>query len=224
LERLLFAHWRADVEELRPLVPPSLEVQTSAGSAWLGITAFRVNALRLRGALPVPRLSSFLGLNVRTYVTAGGRPGIWFFSLDVDSRLAVEAARRTYVLPYFRARMTSRRRDEWIEHESARAGSGEHPHVFSARFRPRGAAAPAAPGSIEEFLVERYCLYAVDRRGCLCRADVHHRPWSLQEADAEVELNTMAPPEVRLPEEPPLTHFVAQEDVVIWPLERVASL
>jgi uncharacterized protein YqjF (DUF2071 family) len=221
-ECVLVAHWRADVDELRPLVSPSLEVQTFDGSAWLGIMAFRISAVRLRGTLPVPGISSFLELNVRTYVTAGGRPGIWFFSLDASSQLAVEVARRTYALPYFRARMTLRRRGEWIEFESARVGSTEHPYVFSARYRPRGAVAQAAPGSIEEFLVERYCLYAVDRRGRLCRADIHHPPWPLQKTDAEVELTTMAPPEVRLPEEPPLTHFAAGEDVVIWPLERVS--
>jgi uncharacterized protein YqjF (DUF2071 family) len=222
-ESVLVAHWRADVDELRPLVPPSLEVQTFDGSAWLGIMAFRISAVRLRGTLPVPGISSFLELNVRTYVTAGGRPGIWFFSLDASSQLAVEVARRTYELPYFRARMTLGRQGEWIEFESARVGSAEHPYVFCARYRPSAAVAQAAPGSLEEFLVERYCLYAVDRRGRLCRADIHHPPWPLQKADAEVELTTMAPREVRLSEEPPLTHFAAREDVVIWPLERVPS-
>jgi uncharacterized protein YqjF (DUF2071 family) len=223
-EHLLFAHWRADAGELRRLVPDSLELETFDGSAWIGILPFRITALRLRGTLPLPGVSSFLELNVRTYVTAGGKPGIWFFSLDASSRLAVEVARRAYELPYFGARMSAQRRDDWIEFESAREEAAEHPVVFSCRYRPRGPVLAAAPGSLEEFLTERYCLYTVDRRGRLCRGEIHHRPWPLQEAEAALELNTMAPPGVALPHEPPLAHFAAEVAAVIWPLERVNAL
>jgi len=223
-EHLLFAHWRADAGELRRLVPDSLELDTFDGSAWLGILPFRISALRLRGVLPIPGISSFLELNVRTYVTAGGKTGIWFFSLDASSRLAVEVARRTYELPYFAARMSTQRRGDWIEFESARVEEAEHPVVFSCRYRPRLSVVAAAPGSLEEFLTERYCLYTVDRRGRLCRGEIHHLPWPLQEAEAVLELNTMAPPGVALPDEPPLAHFAAEVAAVIWPLERVNAL
>jgi uncharacterized protein len=218
-ESFLFAHWRVDAGELRLLVPEALELQTFDGSAWLGITPFRMASVRLRGTLPFPRLSSFLELNVRTYVTDGGRPGVWFFSLDASSQLAVEVARRLYKLPYFAARMSLQRHGEWFEYESARPG-----YVFSGRYRPRGAAAAAAPGSLEEFLIERYCLYTLDEQGRVCRAEIHHPPWLLHAADAELELNTMAPRAVHLPDEAPLTHFAAAQDVVVWPLERVQSL
>jgi uncharacterized protein len=172
-EDLLFTHWPVDADALRRLVPDALRLQTHEGVAWLGITPFRVGALRLRGTLPLPRVSTFLELNVRTYVTAGGKPGIWFFSLDASSRLAVEAARRTYKLPYFPARISAERRDGWIEFDAARVGdrNGGGPHVFSARYRPVGKELHAAPGSLEDFLAERYCLYALDERGRLHRAD-----------------------------------------------------
>jgi uncharacterized protein len=221
LENLLFAHWRVDADALRRLVPEALRLQTHDGSAWLGITPFRVSGLRLRGMLPLPGVSSFLQLNVRTYVTAGGKPGIWFFSLDASSALAVEAARRTYKLPFFRARMAAVSRGEWIELESARSRSGPTPRVFSAWYRPKGAEFTAAPGSLEEFLAERFCLYVVDERGRLHRAEIHHPPWPLQPAQARLELNTMAPEGVELPEEEPLLHFAGVQDVVIWPLKRV---
>jgi uncharacterized protein YqjF (DUF2071 family) len=171
--------------------------------------------------LPLPRVSSFLELNVRTYVTAGGKPGIWFFSLDASSRLAVEAARRTYELPYFPARIEVTRRGEWIELDSARVGNGGGPHVFSARYRPTGEESHAAPGSLEEFLAERYCLYALDERGRLHRAEIHHSPWPLQPAEATIELNTMAPQGLALPDERRLLHFARVQDVVIWPLRPV---
>jgi uncharacterized protein YqjF (DUF2071 family) len=221
LEDLLFVHWRVDAGAVRPLVPEGLRLQTYDGAAWLGVITFRVTALRLRGTLPLPRVSTFLELNVRTYVTAGGKPGIWFFSLDASSRLAVEAARHTYKLPSFRARITAVRRDDWIELDSARVDSRSSPHVFSSHYRAAGEELTAEPGSLEEFLAERYCLYAVDDRGRLYRAEIHHPPWPLRPAEARIELNTMAPEGLELPDEQPLLHFAAVQDVVIWPLRPV---
>jgi uncharacterized protein YqjF (DUF2071 family) len=215
---LLFAHWPVAAEQLRPLLPDDLTLETFDGSAWIGVTPFRVNALRLRGLLPLPGVSSFLELNVRTYVTAQDKPGIWFFSLDASSQLAVEAARRMYKLPYFRARMSAARRGESIGFECARAE--ESGRAFSARYRPDGDVFEAEAGSLEWFLAERYCLYTVDA-GLLHRAEIHHGPWPLQPAEAEIDLNTMAP--VELPEALPLCHFSRRQDVVIWPLERVGA-
>jgi Uncharacterized conserved protein len=124
-------------------VPPELEVETHDGTAWIGITPLRLTGLRARGLLPLPGVSSYLELNVRTYVNAGGdeKPGIWFFSQDASSRLAV-AARRTYKLPCFHARMSALHRGEWIDYECAR--NDEAGCVFSARYRPSGAVFRAA--------------------------------------------------------------------------------
>jgi uncharacterized protein len=224
LEDLLFAHWPVDADALRRLLPDAVRLQTHDGTAWLGITPFRAGAVRLRGTLPLPGVSSFLELNVRTYVTAGGKPGIWFFSLDASSRLAVEAARRTYRLPFFQARIDAITRDGWIEYESARVGNSQGPHVFSASYRPSGDEFHAAQGSLEEFLAERYCLYTVDQRGRLYRAEIHHPPWPLQPAEATIELNTMAPGDLALPGEGPLLHFARVQDVVVWPLRRVPDV
>ena len=220
-EDLLFAHWPVEADALRRLLPDAVRLQTHEGVAWLGITPFRISGLRLRGTLPLPRVSGFLELNVRTYVTAGGKPGIWFFSLDASSRLAVEVARRTYKLPYFPARIDVTRRDGWIEFDSARVGNRGEPHVFSVRYRPVGDEFHAAPGSLEEFLAERYCLYALDDRGRLHRAEIHHSPWPLRPAEAAIELNTMPPGGLTLPDEGPLLHFAPAQDVVIWPLRPV---
>jgi uncharacterized protein YqjF (DUF2071 family) len=214
-EDLLFAHWRVPVEELRTHVPPELEVEEFDGSGWVGITPFRLTGLRARGMLPIPYVSEFLELNVRTYVTAQEKPGIWFFSLDASSRLAVEVARRTYRLPYFHARMSTTRRADWIAYECARID--EAGRVFSGRYRPAGAVFHAEPGTLEWFLTERYCLYANDR-GATARAEIHHEPWPLQPAEAEIELASISPVELR---GEPLLHFSRRQDVVIWPLERV---
>ena len=219
-EDLLFAHWRADADALRKLIPPTLALDEHDGSAWLGVTPFVVTNLRLRGTLPLPFLSSFPEINVRTYVTAEDKPGIWFFSLDTSSRGAVEAARLLYKLPYFHARMAVDRRGERIDYSSARRDA-PRPFVFTASYEPAGEQWAAEPGSLEHFLVERYCLYASDGSG-LHRADIHHPPWCLRPAEATIELNTMPPDGVALGGEP-LFHLAERQDVVIWPLERLGA-
>jgi hypothetical protein len=209
---LLFVHYRVPVERLHPLVPDGLEIQEHSGSGWLGVTPFVVTGLRARGLLPLPFASSFRELNVRTYVTRDGKPGIWFFSLDASSRLAVEAARRLYRLPYFEAEISVRRRGDQILYDCSR----DDGKAFSAAYRPNGDVFNAEPGSLEDFLTERYCLYAEDEEA-LYRADIHHRPWPLQPAEAQVDLNTMPPVEVSRTD--PVVHYSARQDVVIWPLE-----
>jgi len=217
---LLFAHWRVPIEEIRDFLPHGLEAEQRDGSAWLGIVPFRLSALRLRGGLPVPSLSSFLQVNVRTYVRAAdGKPGVWLFSLDASSGLAVRAARRAYRLPYFHARVSFDRTGDWRDVECTRIG--ERGKVFSGRYRPAGEVFQAEPGSLEWFLAERYCLYANDRSGALCRAEIHHGPWRLQHADAELELASIAPV---APRGEPVCHFAASQDTVIWPLERIPTL
>ena len=216
-EDLLFAHWRVDTDAVRRLVPTGLEVQEHDGSAWLGVTPFVLTGFRLRGTLPLPVVSAFPELNVRTYVTAGGKPGIWFFSLDASSRGAVEAARRLYRLPYFHARMSVAHRGERVDYASARR-EGARPFVFEANYRGRGAAFEPQAGTLEHFLTERYCLYAHDAAG-VHRAEIHHPPWRIRPAEAEIELNTMPPDGLELVGEP-LLHLAERQDVVVWPLER----
>ena len=216
-EDLLFANWRVSAAEVRKHVPPELEVETHDGAAWLGITPFRLSGLRARGLLPLPRVSSFLDLNVRTYVNAGGeKPGIWFFSLDASSRLAVEAGRRIYGLPYFHARMSAARRGEWIDYECARVG--EPGRVFSAYSRPTGEVFHAEPGSLDWFLTERYCLYVTDSHGALRRAEIHHDLWPLQQVEAGIGLASSSPLEL-LGEA--VCHFSRRQDAVLWSLEPV---
>ena len=210
---LLFLHYRVPAEQLRAFVPDGLELQQHSGSGWLGVTPFVITALRARGLLPLPFVSSFRELNVRTYVTRDGKPGIWFFSLDASTRVAAEAGRRLYRLPYFPAEISLRRRGDEILFDCSRGGG----KAFSAEYRSDGSVFKAEPGSLEHFLTERYCLYA-EHEGELHRADIHHRPWPLQPAHARVDLNTMPP--VRLdPADEPLRHYSARLDVVIWPLE-----
>jgi uncharacterized protein len=218
---LLFAHCRARPDSLRRLLPEELELDLFEGEAWIGVTPFRITGLRARGLPPFPFVSSFLELNVRTYVRAEEKPGIWFFSLDASSELAVKAGRSGYQLPYYRADLRAAWRDGWLSFEATRHDPRGTPAVFRSRYRPTGDPLEADPRSLAHFLTERYCLYTVDAEGRLRRGEIHHEPWALQPAEAAIEENTMPPPEVELVDREPLLHFSARQDVVIWPLEEV---
>jgi uncharacterized protein len=212
-ERLLFMHWPVDPERLQRVVPPQLSLDVVDGSAWVAVTPFAVKGLRLRGLAPPPVLSSFPEINVRTYVTVDGRPGIHFFSLDTSSRFAVKSARRVYRVPYFHA---AQRFDG-----STFISSRENPAAeFEATYRPIGDAAPAAAGSLDHFLTERYCLYTLDQDGRILRGEIHHPPWPLQAATADIERNTMGEQIGVDLGGTPLLHFAERQDVVFWQLER----
>jgi len=220
---LLFAHWPVAPERVRPRLPSGLELELFDGSAWLGVVPFRMSAVRLRGTPAVPGLSAFPELNVRTYVRQGEQRGVWFFSLDAASALAVRVARAWFHLPYFRAEMTLVERAGTIEYRSRRTHRGAPPAELVARYAPVAEVEPTRAGTLEHFLTERYCLFAHDpARGLLRRGDIHHRPWPLQRARAELPTNTMAAASgLTLPDTAPLLHFARELDVLIWAPRRV---
>jgi uncharacterized protein YqjF (DUF2071 family) len=219
---LLFAHWSLPPEEVARILPAALAPDTFEGRAWVGVTPFELTGLRPRGGLPVPRLSAFPELNVRTYVSLGGKPGIFFLSLDAASRLAVLGARRAYRLPYYEARMSIGRGGGEIRYRCERTSDDGEPAAFGAEYEPSGTEFQAAPGSLEYFLTERYCLYTIDEAGRPLRADIQHPPWPLQPATAAIHLNTMTRPwRIELPPEPPLLHYARLQRVLIWPLRPI---
>ncbi len=221
---LLFAHWPVPIAALRPHIPARLAIDTFEGQAWLGVVPFRMSAVRLRGTPAVPRLSAFPELNVRTYVAANGKPGVWFFSLDAGNPLAVAIARVWFHLPYFRARMSCEERSDWIEYKSERTHRYADGAVLTGRYRPAGEPFSPQPGTLQHFLTERYCLYAADRRGQLIRGEIHHPPWPLQIAEAKLERNTMADSlRVELRSHSPLLHFARRQDVLVWAPRRLSA-
>lgn len=215
---LLFAHWKVPAEKLRPLIPAPLELDSFDGNAWLTVAPFHMS-LRFRGLPVLSGMACIPELNCRTYVTAAGKPGIFFFSLDAASRFAVWGARAFYRLPYFPAEMRMRMRSDVIDYSSRRIRGGAA--VFRGRYAPTSSPCYAPPGSIEYFLAERYCLYTF-WRAALYRGEIHHLRWPLQHAEAQIEENTIphaAGIEVD-PVRPALTAFAKELKVVIWPLVR----
>ena len=211
---LLFAHWRVEERLLRPHIPAAFDIDRFDGSAWLGVVPFTMTNVALRGVPPVPWLSAFPEINVRTYVSPrDGKRGVFFFSLDAERLLAVLGARAMFRLPYFAASMRVTRHGDAVHYESRRKRGDA---AFAASYEPTGPAVAAARGSLEFFLAERYCLYHVDPLGRPSRLEIHHDPWPLQPARAEIATNTMADGlGIRL-EGAPLLHFAKRLDVVAW--------
>lgn len=221
---LLFAHWPVPVSTLRALIPESIEIDTHAGTGWVGVVPFRMADVRLRGTPAMPWLSAFPELNVRTYVTAEGKAGVWFFSLDAGNAAAVAIAKKWFHLPYFRARMSCASQAGWIEYKSQRTHRGAAIGELEGHYRPTGPVLRAQTGSLEYFLTERYCLYTADANGRVIRGEIHHAPWPLQPAEAEFEKNTMTEAAgFRLPVEKPLLHFSRRLDVVVWSPQRLPA-
>ena len=219
---VLFMHWPVDVGLLRELVPIDLTVETFDGAAWIGVVPFHMSAIRHRFIPPLPGLSAFPELNVRTYVTYGETPGVWFFSLDAGNTLAVQMARRTYYLPYYKAQMEVEEVDAEIRYFSRRAHLDSRHADFVGRYQSTGAVYRTEYGNLDHWLTARYCLYAQDRAGRIWRGDIDHEPWSLSPASAVVETNTMTNPlGISLPDETPLLHFAKRLDVVAWSIRRV---
>ena len=200
---------------MRALVPPQLPLDVFDGRCWVAVAPFHMSGIRAHGLPALPGLSRFPELNVRTYVTLEGKPGVFFFSLDAASLPAVYAARKVYHLPYFHSRISVREEDGWIHYAAERRDS---PAEFRGRYRPVGPVHLREPGSLAHWLSERYCLYTVFEEE-IFRADIHHLQWPLQDAEWEGEVNTMAEVAgISLPPTAPLLHFSRRLEVLIWPL------
>ena len=215
---LLFAHWPVPAESLRPLIPPILALDTFEGRGWVAVVPFHMTGVRARFVPPLPGLSALPELNVRTYVTFEGKPGVYFFSLDAASRVAVWTARKIYRLPYFFARMKVTQQGGCFQYHSSRVGMQAR---LKAQYRPAKIVELRSPGTLEHWLTERYCLYTVSG-GSVFRAEIHHQQWPLQDAEAEMQENTMAQAaRISLPNTAPLLHFAKRLDVLIWPLTKL---
>jgi uncharacterized protein YqjF (DUF2071 family) len=224
---LLFAHWPIAVDQMAPLLPAGLEVDTFDGYAWAGVVPFWMDRVRTRAigesCITIPGTGTFCELNLRTYVRSQitGLRGVYFFSLDATSALAVLGARTLFHLPYFLANMHRQTEpDGTIQYSSRRLLSNRSVR-FQARYRGMdNVAAPSVDGTLEHFLTARYCLFT-PHAGRLLVGHIHHLPWPLQPAEAEISINELPSPHgIVLPNRPPVLHFARILEVYIWSLRH----
>ena len=224
---LLFAHWPVPASSIAPLLPEGLQVDSFQGSAWLGVVPFWLDRIKVRGLPPIPGMRSFPDLNVRTYVRDEhtGTPGVYFFSLDASNLLAVAVAHTFFHLPYHWAEMSLDQRSEREFSFYSRRRFSSRQVIFKARYRGLGPTRKLAEGNmgtLEYFLLERSCLFTRNRAGQAVRSSLHHVPWPLEEAEAEIERNDLAEAiGIKLPDQEPVLHYSRRLAVYIWPAELV---
>jgi uncharacterized protein YqjF (DUF2071 family) len=217
---LLFAHWRVSRDRLRALLPPGMELDTFDNDAWVGVIPFHMS-IAPRAVPAIPWISSFGELNVRTYVRVDGVSGVYFFSLDANSIIAVTGGRSMFHLPYYFAAITHADHMGGFDFRSERLfGRSAR---FTGQYRATSDTFQAAPGTLEYWLTERYWLFTCDSHQRMYRVRVAHEPWQLQNATAEISQNTMAEAAgIALASMPPLCHYARlQPDVLTWPPEAV---
>lgn len=228
-KNLLFLHWQVDPDILRALVPAELDLDLFEGKAYVGLVPFTMTGVRPVWSPPIKPISDFHETNVRTYVHLNGEaPGVWFFSLDAASSLAVRIARTVWHLPYFRAQMSMRpypvSANDTVQYDSQRLWPEPKAARVSVNYTPCGTPSPATPGTLEHFLAERYLLYA-RRNGIFYRGQVHHVPYPLQTARVDNLEETMlaaAGLSKLHPDHAPLVHYASEVDVWIYQLHRLS--
>jgi len=220
-DKLLFMHWQVPVEALRPLIPPCLSIDTYHGAAWVGVTPFTIRDSRPSFVPPLPWLSAFHEVNVRTYVHLNGVPGVWFFSLDASSRVAVMAARTFFHLPYHTADITLEDEARRVHVRSTRRD--DLPVELSATWNPYPEAHHAELGSLEFFWVERYCLYSAFEN-TLYRARIFHQPWPLRDVSlANYTTSLFEPLGLTVEQDKAKLLAGGPVDAEIWPVQEVAT-
>lgn len=228
-QHLLFLHWEFEPAVVQKLLPEGLEVDTFEGKAYVGLVPFVMENVRPHFLPNLGRYGqwyeNFAELNVRTYVVRDGVPGVWFFSLDAASAPAVVTARAWFNLPYFKARMRFwRGRDGALRYSSKRLWPRPTPAYFSACYRVEGEAAPAAEGSLEQSLVERYVLYS-KRGGQFYSGRVHHEPYQIQQARLEhLRESCVEAAGFNRPATAPHIVYSRGVEVEVWGLEECQAL
>ncbi|MBM7579435.1 YqjF family protein [Jeotgalibacillus terrae] len=218
---LLFAHYPVNEKHLRLLLPDCLRLDTYEGQAWVSVVPFEMSDIYFRGLSAVKYRKRFSELNVRTYVTFNGEPGIYFFSLDANSPLAVQLANLSYALPYLHADMSVQKHGDTIQFKSNRTDKRTLAGSFYGRYAPDGDPFQTTPGTLTWWLTERYALYTVKNNKIL-KGSIFHEPWKLQPAKASFTLNNVAESAgVELPQTPQLLHFARKLNVRVWPPEQI---
>jgi uncharacterized protein YqjF (DUF2071 family) len=218
--KLLFMHWRFPVEALRAYIPGRLGIDTFDGMAWVTVTPFTVWDAHPRFVPPLPFVSDFHEINVRTYVHLDGVPGVWFFSLDANSLVVVTGARTFFHLPYYHASISLKQEDDTIIYSARRHAPGPFAR-FDATWTVGDRLRQAEPETLEFFLVERYCLYTAEG-GKLYRCRIHHQPWPLRDAILSSHSTDLFEADgLPKPLGEPLVDFGGPVNVEVWPLEEV---
>lgn len=212
---ILFVHYPVKRELLERLIPKALTLDTLDGYGWVTIVPYLTSTMRMKGLPAIPGMQSFPGYNIRTYVTFNGKTGVYFFGLTAANWISANMAKIFFNLPYYYVAMNFRRQGNRIEFGGETIGED----ALICQYKPITEKFLARKGSLDEWLVERYCLYTTNQKGEPLRCDILHQPWLLQKAEASFFHNELLSKYKILPESTdPILHFSNKVVVRIWPL------
>jgi uncharacterized protein len=215
---LAFIHYRVAIADLRSLVPAQLTIEECDGTAWVSLVPFRMAGVRRRPFPCLPGMGEFLELNLRTYVSFRGQPGVWFFSLEAESLPIVMGGRMVYHVPYHWARLSCTRHQDVVNWTSQRR-LGRGACQLSYRIGRDPVAAP--PGSLIHWLTERYFLYA-GTASRLWQVPVHHAPWELRTGELLAhDGNLLALAGIAADLSEPLLQYSPGVHAISWAAERL---
>jgi uncharacterized protein YqjF (DUF2071 family) len=214
---MLFMHWPVNECHLKSLLPAGVELESFDGQAWIGIVPFRMSGVAARWLPPLPWISKFPEVTVRTYVNVDGKPGLWYFSLDATNRFAVFMAKCVFALPYSESQISLTRDCMWRRFRSQRFVDGAVAAELDVEYRPIGSKFEAEPGTIDHWMTSRYCLYTIDKEGQILRGEIDHPTFKLQNAQAIVHKNSMVQAlRLALPEQCPRLLYMHHSKVGSW--------
>lgn len=214
-------HWPIDTALLEKQIPEQLKIDTFDGVGWLSFAVFQVTHSRIRGFPKVPYFSTFIQINVRTYVTYNGVSGVYFFSLDANKWPIVFGAKVAMKLPYKLAQMTMKNEQTDMYFNSSRKKTGSGSPAFTCQYRPTSESFYPGANSLDYWLLERYCLWTTKGKSVF-RSDIHHDRWKVTQAKATIHENSIATflPQSSFQTEP-LLHFTNEKTAFLWPLRLI---
>mgnify|MGYP001944847474 CR=1 FL=1 len=218
-ENVLFLHWPMSTEYLRPLIPDALEIDTYGGQAWLGIIVFEMEGIYPRGFSRLSLTPRFSEINVRTYVTYKGEPGIYFLSIDVNNWASLHIAKRWYRLPYHPSKVSIQKEGDSIHFEGVRK---KEPLYIKGSYSPKNEIFFSRADSLDYWLTERYRLYSTDLFSNLYTASIDHPPWVLQKVDVILNKNTLFSPfDFNLTVDKPVAHYSSGVQTNFWNIKKL---
>jgi len=219
---VLFLHWPIPNDLIQPEIPAPFKVDTYGGKCWISIVLFQALHSRPRGIPIFLSQPDLLQVNIRTYVQLNGVPGVYFLSLDTNSKSTVRGARSLFNLPYRQAHMSFKQDDHGMQFESKTTNQSAEFGCFKARYTPTSIQVDQQTGSLAHFLTERYYLWTIKNKKVL-RGSISHQPWDL--VGAESQFNVKQRPSFLAAEElyeRPIAHYAQSMHAYMHPFERVA--
>lgn len=216
-----FIHLPVSSESLRHLIPQRLQIDTYQGQAWIGIVLFVMEGIYLRG-VPVKLFPSFPEINVRTYVTFNGKPGVFFLSLDAEHWVTYTLGKKWFRLPYFYSHIAALNENQSFTYHCVRKDRLSPPAAFNGTVTPVSDVYFSKPGTLEYWLIERYRLFSVDSKGRIYSGEIHHVPWPLQKGEGAITMNTLISPFHAAPvtDAKPIFHFSSGVNARIWNIKK----